>query len=196
MLNYLWCFMILIGIVYGAFAGNLPDLTTAALDSAKEAVTLAITMLGVMSFWTGMMKIAEHAGVIKKMETLLSPFLNFLFPEIPREHKARELIATNITANIFGLGWAATPAGLKAFEELQKLNKEKTRATTAMCTLLIVNISSLQLIPINIIAYRSQYGSADPSAIVGPAIFATAISTLTGVIFAKAAAMCSRQSRR
>lgn len=185
MLNYLWGFMILIGIIYAALTGTLPAVTDAALDSAKEAVTLCITMVGVMSFWVGLMRIAETSGIISGAAKKLDPFLRFMFPNIPRGHKANEYISTNMIANIFGLGWAATPAGLKAMEELGKLNHHSKTASKDMCTFLIINISSLQLIPVNIIAYRSQYGSTNPTRIVGPAIIATLISTFAGIIFAK-----------
>lgn len=185
MLNYLWGFMILIGIIYAALTGNLSSVTDSALDSAKEAVTLCITMVGVMSFWVGLMRIAENSGIISSAAKKLDPFLHFMFPGIPRGHKANEYISTNMIANIFGLGWAATPAGLKAMEELGKLNHHSKTASKEMCTFLIINISSLQLIPVNMIAYRSQYGSANPTRIVGPAIVATLISTLAGIIFAK-----------
>jgi spore maturation protein A len=185
LLNYLWASMILIGIIYAAFTGTLPEITDAALSSAKEAVTLCITMTGVMSFWVGLMKIAEKAGLIASAARRLQPFMRFLFPNIPDRHSANEYIATNIIANVFGLGWAATPAGLRAMEALQELNQSKNRASTEMCTFLILNISSLQLIPVSIIAYRSQYGSADPTRIVGPAIAATIFSTIVGIVFAK-----------
>ena len=196
-MNYLWAGMILVGVVYAAFHGTLPDVTTAALDSAKEAVALCITMLGVMSFWMGMMKIAEHSGIIAGFTKLLKPVLRFLFPKIPRDHIGNEYLATNIVANIFGLGWAATPAGLKAMEELQKINGERCKrygtnrnrdydtATKEMCDFLIINISSLQLVPINIIAYRAQYGSVNPTEIMGPAIAATTVGTLAAIIFCK-----------
>jgi len=110
-MNYLWAFMILIGVVFAAFNGNLPDVTEAALNSAKEAVTLCITMMGVMSFWVGLMKIAEKTGIIAGLSRKMNPILRFFFPEIPKDHPANEYIATNIIANVFGLGWAATPAG-------------------------------------------------------------------------------------
>ena len=115
-MNSLWAFMILTGIIYGAFHGTLPQITTAALDSAKEAVTLCITMMGVMSFWVGLMRIAEKAGIIEGLSRKMRPVLHFLFPDLPQEHPANEYIATNMIANVFGLGWAATPAGLKAME--------------------------------------------------------------------------------
>lgn len=185
MLNYLWAAMILIGIIYSAFTGNLDAVTNAALSSAKDAVSLSITMIGVMSFWVGMMKIAENAGIISGATRFLRPFVHFLFPDIPQDHKSLEHITTNMIANFFGLGWAATPAGLKAINSLQELNHNKHIATSEMCTFLVINISSLQLIPVNIIAYRTEYGSASPTQIVGPAIAATFFSTLAAIIFCK-----------
>ena len=216
-MNRLWAGMIIVGIVFGAFNGKMPQMTNAALDAAKEAVTLCITMTGVMSFWAGLMEIATKAGIIGTASRKMQPLLCFLFPRIPKGHKAFEAIATNCIANILGLGWAATPAGLQAMEELEKLEEERRKngltahaakhlpqrnktsakrggfgvpqgtASSEMCTFLILNISSLQLIPVNISAYRSQYGSVNPTAIVGPAIAATAVSTLAAVIFCKMA---------
>ena len=151
----------------------------------KEAVTLCITMIGVMAFWMGLMEIASKAGMIEKGAKMLKPFVRFLFPEVPEGHKAGEHITTNIIANFLGLGWAATPAGLKAMEELGKLNHGSPVASNAMCNFLILNISSLQLIPVNVIAFRSQYGSVNPTAIVGAGIVATAISTGTAIVFCK-----------
>lgn len=196
MLNYLWSGMILIGILFAAFSGKMPDITTAALDSSKEAVTLCITMMGVMSFWTGLMGIAEKSGILKTATVRFSPLIHFLFPELPKDHPAEKPIAANIIANILGLGWAATPAGLKAMEDLAQLeekrrqtgdlkNVPKDTASNEMCTFLILNISSLQLIPVNMIAYRSQYGSASPAAVVGPAVLATLVSTFAAVIFCR-----------
>lgn len=195
MLNYLWAAMILLGVIWGAFTGNMEPITNGVIESAKEAVTIAITMLGIVSMWTGLMEVAKESGIIKRLTRAISPMVHFLFPEIPREHPAREYISTNFIANILGLGWAATPAGLKAMESLQELNIEECKkpetkrgiesASDAMCTFMIMNISSLQLIPVNMIAYRSQYGSANPAAVVGPAIAATLISTIAGVVFVK-----------
>lgn len=188
-MNYLWAGMIFIGILFGAFNGKMPELTNAALDSAKEAVTLCITMMGVMSFWVGMMEIASNTGIIKIASEKMQPLIRFLFPEIPPEHKANEHIATNFIANFLGLGWAATPAGLQAMSALKQLEEERGRpkgiASNEMCTFLILNISSLQLIPVNIIAYRSQYGSVNPAAIIGAGIISTTFSTLTAIIFCK-----------
>ncbi len=189
-MNYLWAGMIIVGVIFGAFNGKMPELTNAALESAQEAVTLCITMTGIMAFWVGLMEIATQAGLIDMAARKMRPFIRFLFPAIPKNHKANEYIATNFIANVLGLGWAATPAGLKAMEELEILKEEKGDtprdvASSEMCTFLILNISSLQLIPVNIIAYRSQYGSVNPTAIVGPGILATAVSTLVAVVFCK-----------
>ena len=197
MLNYLWAGMILVGIVFGAFNGRMQDITNAALDSSKEAVTLCITMIGVMAFWTGIMEIASKAGIIRMASRKMRPLVRFLFPGMPEGHKAEEHITTNFIANFLGLGWAATPAGLRAMEELGRLEDDR-RAGRApgparkkgvggneMCTFLIINISSLQLIPMNVIAYRSQYGSPDPAAIIGAGILATMVSTGAAVVFCR-----------
>ena len=197
MLNYLWAGMMAVRILWGAFHGNMAAVTDGALESTKDAVTLCITMLGIMSFWCGILKIGEEAGLIEAMTAKMKPVIRFLFPKLPEDHPAAAYISTNMIANMLGLGWAATPAGLAAMEELEKLEAERRNgglggkpvprgtANDEMCTFLIVNISSLQLIPINMIAYRSQYGSMDPAAIVGPAIAATAISTAAGILFCR-----------
>ena len=213
--------MIIIGIVYGAFTGHMAELSSAAIESAKDAVSLCITMLGIVSFWVGLMEIAKSCGLIEKLTKWLEPFIHFLFPHIPRGHKSLEYISLNTIANILGLGWAATPAGLKAMEELanleeergnpeyrknteiidynntvlqkrrdgnleNNLEKQKNRsASDEMCIFLILNISSLQLVPVNIIAYRSQYGSVNPTSIIMPAIIATTINTIVAILFCK-----------
>lgn len=197
MLNYLWTGMIFAGILFGWYNGKIPDLTNAALDSAKEAVTLAVTMLGVTAFWSGLMEIASEAGMISAVSERMRPVMRFLFPNLPEDHPAQNHISSNFIANLLGLGWAATPAGLRAMENLEKLENDRRNgkvsgivrkkgvAGNEMCTFLIVNISSLQLVPINIIAYRSQYGSQDPAGIVGYGLLATAISTATAVVFCR-----------
>lgn len=183
MLNYIWGFMIIIGTVFGFLTGSINEVGNGSLQGAKEAVTLCITMLGVMSMWTGLMEIARQAGIMEKMTKALMPVIRFLFPDIPKGHIVQEYIASNMMANILGLGWAATPMGLKAMKELKTLNNNSRMASVDMCTFLIINISSLQLIPVNIIAYRSQYGSVNPSQILLTAILATIISTIVGVIY-------------
>ena len=198
MLDILWGMMLLIGILYGAATGNMSKVTDAALSSAKEAVSLCIAMAGIVAMWVGVMEIARASGLVERMTKAMKPLLRFLFPKIPMEHKAMEFISANMIANFLGLGWAATPFGLKAMEELGRLEDDRRQgktlgtvrkkgiASNEMCTFLILNISSLQLIPVNIIAYRSQYGSVNPAGIVGAGIVATAVSTGAAVIFCKA----------
>ena len=175
----------LIAIVIAAFTGNMQEVTNAAIKSSKDAVTLCITILGVMSMWTGLMKVAENAGLIRVLARKSKGILRYLFPDLPQGHPSFDHIATNFIANILGLGWAATPAGLKAMESMQLLNHKKDTASNPMRMFMIVNMSSLQIISMNIIAYRMQYNSKNPSEIIGPGILATLISTAAGVIFCK-----------
>lgn len=214
MLNYIWAFMIMIGVIYGALTGNIKEVSNAAINSAGEAVSLCITMMGVMALWVGLMEIAQTSGLIKSLTNGIQPFISFMFPRIPKGHIAREYISTNIIANVLGLGWACTPAGLKAMEALAQLEAERGNeayidgvnskrmsgnsegmkekehirervASNEMCTFLILNISSLQLIPVNMIAYRQQYGSVNPAGIIAPAIVATIISSIVAVVYCK-----------
>ena len=185
MLNILWVIMIAGGIFFAAFHGTMGQITESFISSSTEAVNLCIFMLGVIGVWNGMMEIAVKSGLMKKIAKTMYPFIHWLFPDIPPRHKANEYIAANMAANILGLGWAATPAGLKAMRELQKLEEGGGRASDMMCAFLVLNISSLQLVPINMIAYRSQYGSVNPAAVVLPAICATMISTIAGIVFIK-----------
>lgn len=290
-MNYIWGIMILAGILYGTLTGNIDAVSEAVLTSSKEAVSLCITMLGVMALWMGLMEIARSAGLVQSISGRIRPLVRFLFPHIPDNHPAVEHITLNFVANFLGLGWAATPAGLKAMESLAELEEERREehvtaaqemeergkkkvtaaqkieerrkehvtaaqemeerrkenitatqemrerrkkhvtatqemrrsraasekmrtaadvpetgqhrtapkrmrhgimeamprgvASNEMCTFLILNISSLQLIPVNVIAYRSQYGSVNPTAIVGPGIAATAVSTGVAIVFCK-----------
>lgn len=202
MLNYIWAAMIVLGILFGAVNGNMREITEAALDSAGEAVSLCIAMAGIMAFWVGLMEVAQSSGLIARLTDRLSPFISFMFPGLPKEHRAKGYISMNIIANVLGLGWAATPAGLKAMEELARLEEERgtsaylsdvgevsgkreRTASNEMCTFLILNISSLQLIPVNMIAYRQQYGSVNPAGIIAPAIVATAVSTGVAIVYCK-----------
>ena len=185
MLNYIWASMILIGIFVGMITGSLDSVGQSALDSATEAITVAIAMLGIMSLWTGLMKIAENSGLIDSLTNSMGFILKYLFPKFKKGSLVLKYISTNIIANILGLGWAATPAGLKAMEEMQKLNPNPERATKEMCMFLIINMSSLQLVTISVIAFRSQYGSNSPSEIIGPGILVTFISSIFAIIFAK-----------
>lgn len=185
MLDAIWGFFIIGGILTAAALGRMDMVTAALIGGGKNAVELAITMAGIVAMWSGILKIAEKGGMIDILSEKLTPAMDFLFPSVPRYHKARKYIATNFVANFLGLGWAATPAGLMAIKELQKLNREKERATGAMCMFLTINMSSLQLVTVNILAYRTEYGSAAPTEIVGVGIAATLITTLVGVTMAK-----------
>ena len=207
MLNYLWGYMILIGLAVGIVTGQVEAVSNAAIDSAGEAVTLSITMLGIMGMWTGLIEVAKAAGLMDRMTRGMKPVLHFLFPRLSSEELANEYITANIIANVLGLGWAATPMGLKAMKELavihrsriarrqqsmpedsaewKRLERQKTKASDEMCTFLVLNISSLQVIPVSIIAYRSQYGSVNPAAIVVPALLATTISTAAAVLYCR-----------
>lgn len=196
MLNYLWGFMIVVGIIVGVLRGKIGEVSNATINSSKEAVALCITMLGIMAMWTGLMEIAKKSGLVGSFTRALRPVIRFLFPDIPKDHVVNEYIASNMIANILGLGWAATPMGLMAMRELKKINNNSERASCDMCTLLIVNISSLQLIPVNIIAYRSQYGSVNPAEILMAGIVATTFSTLTGAIFSTIARKRSKKNGR
>ena len=186
--------------------------TDGAIQASKEAVTLCITMLGVMTLWTGVLEIGHRSGLVDQLAGRMGPILTFLFPRLDPDGEARKQISVNMIANILGLGWAATPARLKAMEELKKVEEERRKggaagqkdtpgqedtagqraaarqagtASNEMCTFLIINISSLQLIPMNMIVYRSQYGSVNPTAIAGPALAAAFISTVVAVIFCR-----------
>ena len=185
MMNYLWSGMILVGLLYSIFAGTLGNVTEAVVNSAREAVNLVISIAGITAFWTGIMKIAEQAGLVEKLARKIKPLLRFLFPELEKEEKANYYISLNFLSNFLGLSHASTSSGLLAFQELDRINGHSTTASKAMCTFLIINVSSLQLLPINIIAYRAQYGSPAPAQKAGPAIFATAMSTLAAVVFCK-----------
>ena len=198
-MDYLWASMLLIGILYGVFTGNILAVSDAALSAAGEAISLCITTAGILTLWTGLMEIAKSSGVITSAAKVIRPLIVYLFPKLPKNHPAVEHISLNFIANFLGLNWGATPAGLKAMEELENLEKERGNppriASDEMCTFLIINISSLQLIPISIIAYRQQYGSVNPSAVIGPAIAATFINTIVAIIFCKIVQMHPAQKK-
>lgn len=185
MLNVIWGFFLIGGILTGAFLGRMDLVTNAVIDGGRNAVELAFTMAEVVAVWSGILKIAEKGGMIDALAEKMEPFLDFLFPEVPRGHAARRYISANFAANFLGLGWAATPAGLLAMEELAKLNGKTGRASNAMCMFLVVNMSSLQLVTVNILAYRAEYGSAAPAEIMGAGIAATLGTTLVGILLAK-----------
>ncbi len=182
MVNYIWISMAVIGIVYAMFHGTMDEVNEALFKSADEAVQLSIGLISILVFWLGMMKIAERAKLLEALAKLFRPLVERLFPELPKDHPAIGYILSNLTANLFGLGSAATPMGLKAMEEMKKLSRSKV-ASRSMITFLALNTSSLTLVPTTVIAIRMQYGSASPTAIVGTTIVATVASTLTAVFF-------------
>ncbi|OYD09759.1 nucleoside recognition domain-containing protein [Paludifilum halophilum] len=181
MVNYIWLFMIISGVVAAAVQGEMDVVTQAALKGAKEGVAVCIGLISILVFWLGMMNMARDAGLLEKLSRLLRPVARFLFPGVPSDHPAMGYILSNMSANFFGLGNAATPMGLKAMEELQKLNPNSKTASPAMCTLLALNTSSLTLIPTTVIGLRMEHGSAQPTEIIGTAVFATGCSTLVAV---------------
>ncbi len=203
MLNYIWLALIVIGVLVAVGKDfnqpfdpetntKYPALTKVTndgiLNSAKTAVTIAIGLIGVMSLWMGVMKIAEQSGLAAQLARALRPVMTRLFPEIPPDHPAMGAMIMNISANMLGLANAATPLGLKAMEELNKLNKKVGTATNAMCTFLVINTSNVQIIPTTVIALRASAGSANPTEILGPTIVVDTLATIVGIIVVKALA--------
>ena len=185
MINFIWCGMIVIGIIVGTLTGNIEAVSTAAIEWAETAVELSLGLIGVMALWLGLMKIAEEAGIVRGMGLLMKPIMVRLFPEVPADHPAMGSIVANMAANFFGLGNAATPLGIKAMQELQDLNENKDEASNAMVMFLAINTSSVTLISSSTIAYRSAAGAANPADIIGPTIVATIVSTAVAIIACK-----------
>ncbi len=173
--------MAIIGIVYAMINGTMDDVNHAIIESAQTAVTLALGLISILVFWLGIMKIAEKAHVLTYIAKLAKPLIVRLFPEIPKDDPAIGYIISNITANIFGLGNAATPMGLKAMEQMKRLSNSST-ASRSMITFLALNTSGLTLIPTTIIAIRMQYGSVSPTEIVGTTIITSFIATLSAIL--------------
>lgn len=183
MINILWLGMILLGVIAAAANGNIEIVTKAALEGANSAVKTSLSLIAIITFWLGIMKLAEEARIVSFLAGLISPLLRFLFPDIPKDHPAMGAIIMNISANILGLGNAATPMGLIAMQEMQKLNHgDKRTATKSMCTFLALNTSCITLIPTTIIGIRMMYGSADPTEVVGTTIFATTCGMTVAII--------------
>ncbi|HHW61949.1 MAG TPA: spore maturation protein [Syntrophomonadaceae bacterium] len=181
MLNIIWMGMLATGILVAAFNGNIEVITPAALDAARQAVEVCFDLVGIMALWLGIMKIAEKGGLIQSIARLLKPLMRRLFPSIPPDHPAMGAIILNLSANMLGLGNAATPFGMKAMQEMQKLNQQKDEASTAMCTFLALNTSCITLIPATIIGVRVSFGSSNPTEIVGACIFATLCATIVAI---------------
>ncbi|AEV70458.1 putative membrane protein required for spore maturation [Acetivibrio clariflavus DSM 19732] len=177
--------MLVFGIIVGILNGKVDAVTKAVVDSSKSAIELSIGLLGIMCLWTGLMDVAEKSGIIRTISRVVRPVLKFLFPGIPKNHPALGAIVMNLVANFLGLGNAATPLGLKAMAELQKLNRNKDTATNEMSMFLVLNTSCIQLIPATIIAVRSAAGSKNPTEIIGTIWFASVCATIAGIISVK-----------
>ena len=182
MVNKIWGFFIISGILYSLFTGNIEVINTEILLSASTSFNLIVQMFSVLALWLGIMKIAEASGLLKKLSSKLSKILSFVFPEIPKSHESLSLIASNIIANMAGLGSAATPFGLKAMDSLEKINDKKDTASRSMITFLVLNTSGVTIIPTTIISLRMLYKSIEPTKIVIPCIIATICSTAAGLL--------------
>ncbi|MBH0329295.1 spore maturation protein [Brevibacillus brevis] len=182
MLNVIWLGLIVISIVVAAVTGRMEAINAAAFEGAKTGVTVCLGLLSVLAFWMGMMRIAEKSGLLELLAKVLSPIIQVLFPDVPKGHPAMGYILSNMSANLLGLGNAATPMGLKAMEELQKLNPDKQNASPAMCTLLAINTASITIIPTTMIAIRMQYGSVNPVEIVGTTLLSSFAATIVALL--------------
>jgi spore maturation protein A len=182
MVNWIWLFFITVGFIFAALNGRIDLVTEALFEGAKSGVTVCFGLISILVFWLGMMRIAEQSGMLEKLAIVLRPIVKFLFPDVPKDHPAIGYILSNMSANIFGLGNAATPMGIKAMQELQKLNPDPQSATPAMCTLLAINTSSITIIPTTIIAIRMSYGSTNPTEIIGTTLLATIVATIAALM--------------
>jgi len=182
MVNVIWAIMALVGIAFAAVNGTINEVNEAVFKGAKEAVTISIGMISILVFWLGLMKIAEAAGLLAKLAHFCKPLVRRLFPEVPENHPALGYIVSNMIANMFGLGNAATPLGIKAMEELKKLNGDRDEASRSMITFLAMNTSGITLIPATVISIRMTYGSASPGEIIGTTFIASSLATI-GAIF-------------
>ncbi|MFD1675114.1 nucleoside recognition domain-containing protein [Alicyclobacillus fodiniaquatilis] len=185
MIDLIWLILFLVGIVTAMFTGRMDSVADAVIKGSEKGVMLSIGLISVIALWLGLMNIAEKAGAIAWLSRILRPIAKFLFPSVPAEHPAMGAILANMSANLLGIGNAATPLGLKAMQELQTLNPEKERASDAMCTLLAINTASITLVPTTVIAFRMQYHSAQPTAVVGTTLVASIIGTAAAIILDK-----------
>jgi len=181
----LWFLLLAAGLLVAAIDGTIDGFTRGALDGATGAVTLAIGLVGALALWLGLLRVAEEAGLTGLVARALRPVMRRLFPEVPPDHPAMTAMTLNVAANALGLGNAATPMGLKAMEELQTLNPRRDTATDAMVLFLVINTSSVQLVPATVVALRASAGAPEPASIVGPTLVATAVSTAVGIVAAK-----------
>ena len=185
MLNIVWPIFIILSFSFAIFTGNLENLNNSIFDSTNSAISLSIDLLGSMCLWSGIMKIASKTSLIENLTKLLAPILNLLFPDLKRNKKIKKEISMNVTANILGLGNAATPLGLKAMKSMQEENRNKDTLSDSMLMFIVLNTASIQLIPTTVIAIRNSLGSQNPMSIVFPTWISTIISALVGIFVAK-----------
>ncbi len=185
MLNIIWLGLIVLSVIFGVVNGRIPEVVASVTDSAKAAFELSLGLAGIMTFWLGLMKVAEEGGLIQLLACWLRPIMKKLFPDVPGEHPAMGAMIMNMTANMLGLGNAATPFGLRAMNELEKLNKTPGVATNAMCVFLAINTASIQLVPTTAIAFLAAAGASNPTDIIITTLFATTCAVSVGVISAK-----------
>ena len=185
MLNWIWLGLVIVAVVLGGVNGRIEDVTKGAIDAAGNAVTIAIGLVGVMALWLGIMKIADDSGLIRLLARAIAPVMRRLFPEVPADHPAMGSMVLNIAANALGLNNAATPLGLKAMEDLEKLNPRPGVATNAMCTFLTINTAGVQLIPATMVSLMASAGSSEHTAIIGKTFAATVISLVAGLAAVK-----------
>jgi spore maturation protein A len=182
MVNIIWVSLTVIGILFAMINGTMEQVNEAVFSGAKEAVTICIGFISILVFWLGLMRIAQNAGLLEALAKAFKPIVRKLFPEVPISHPAMGYILSNMIANMFGLGNAATPMGIKAMEQLKELNGGSDSASRSMITFLAINTSSLTIIPTTVIAIRMQYDSASPTEIVGTTLVATLLSTIGAVL--------------
>ena len=185
MINYIWFIMVFFGVIAGIITGNGEGMSKAILTSIDSTVTFIISLVGLMCFWCGVMKVAEKSGFTEKLAKLLRPILKLIFKEAAKDEKALGAIVMNITANMMGLGNAATPCGIKAMEEMDRLNMEKGRASNDMALFLVLNAACIQLVPSTVISIRAAAGSSNPGIVILPAIISSTIAAVVGVICCK-----------
>ncbi|MDF2548062.1 MAG: spore maturation protein [Anaerosolibacter sp.] len=185
MMSMIWFVMIVGGVAIALVNGKVDIVNQVVIQHSQEAVTFAIGLTGIMAVWLGLMNIAEKSGLIQSMSKAMGPLIRLIFPEIPKNHPAISAIMMNMVANMFGAGNSATALGLKAMEELQQLNPQKDRATNSMCMFLVINMSSIQLIPLSVLKIRADAGSVNPTEIIGATLVATTVSTVVGILACK-----------
>ena len=184
-MNYIWYFLIVISIIYGAINGTLADVAKAIFTGTELSVKIVLTLLGIMTFWLGIMKVAEKSGIVEFLSKLLKPVAKLIFPEIPKDSKIIGDVAMNFSANALGLANAATPMGIKAIEGMQEINEDKESASDPMCTLLAMNTAGFQLIPATVIAILAANGCANPTEIIAPTLIVTTTAFVSAIVIAK-----------